>query len=654
MLKLATLFHVNLMYSAIAPARRAEVVRRCYHPLLDLAESGVPVAVEAGALTLELIAGLDPGWLERFRALLRAGRVEYVASGYSQIIGPLVPAAVNARNLDLGRRVASRLLGIEPELWLVNEMAWSGGLAALYREAGARAVIMEWNNAWHAHPEWDPRWRWHWQRAEGPDLPAGDGVPVIWVDTFDFQKMQRLCAGDITRDEFLAHWRGRLPGPDEAAPRHALLYGSDAEVFDFRPGRYRDEHGGQAGQPEGEWTTFAAAAGWLASEPGLALAPLGATLDERPSALCGQSLRLEAVGQPVAVKKQEKYNLNRWAVTGRGDLELNTACHARARELEQGGIDDDTPWRDLLFLWASDLRTHLTADRWAEVASRAVLPRLRPLGGAPAATRLSDGGDLELRGEGVALRLNPRRGLSARAITFPLWGEAPVLGTLPHGYFDDITLGADFYTGHVVVQRPGCPKLTDLRPAEPSAFTAAGGGEAVRATTQDGDLRVAKEWHVDPAAPVVRLRGELQLPARRAGEIHPVHVTVVPGSFDAASLGFAVRNGGRAREVFRFRDGPVHHGEAYSTLITAKGGLGATDGVVVIGDDRRRLVLRHDPCLSALVPTVRFLPGRDGRYFLRVRWSAQEIDETFVAHDQPWHVAWEIAITAENRGVGED
>ena len=98
-----------------------------------------------------------------------------------------------------------------------------------------------------------------------------------------------------------------------------------------------------------------------------------------------------------------------------------------------------------------------------------------------------------------------------------------------------------------------------------------------------------------------------------------MHVTVVPGGFDAASLGFAVRNGGRAREVFRFRDGPVHHGEAYSTLITAKGGLGATDGVVIVGDDRRRLVLRHDPCLSALVPTVRFLPGRDGRYFLRVR-----------------------------------
>ena len=75
---------------------------------------------------------------------------------------------------------------------------------------------------------------------------------------------------------------------------------------------------------------------------------------------------------------------------------------------------------------------------------------------------------------------------------------------------------------------------------------------------------------------------------------------------------------------------------------------------MIIGDDRRRLVLRHDPTVSALVPTVRFVPGRDGRYFLRVRWSAQEIDETFVPSDAPWHVAWVLQVTAEDRGLSED
>jgi len=474
MLKLATLFHLNLMYSAIPAARRAEVIARCYHRVLDLAEGGVPVAVEASGLTLQMIAALDPRWVERLRGLLRSGHAEYVACGYSQIIGPLAPAGVNARNLDLGRRAARDLLGVEPELWLVNEMAWSGGLAALYRDAGARAVIMEWNNAWHAHPEWDGRWRWHWQRAQGPNHPDGAEVPVIWVDTFDFQKMQRLCSGDITR----------------------------------------------------------------------------------------------------------------------------------ARELSAAGEASDESWRDLLFLWSSDLRTRLTGDRWADVAPRASLPRLAPLDddGAPSQPSPATDGDLVLRGKQAELRLKPRRGLAGRAITFKPWG----------------------------------------------------GGQAAGAELVDGDLRVRKEWLVDACAPMVTLRGVMDLPARRAAEIHPVHLTVVPGVFDAGSLGFAVRNGGRAREVFRFRDGPVHHGEAYSTLITAKGGLGATDGELLIGDDRHRLVLRHDPAVSALVPTVRFVPGRDGRYFLRVRWSAQEIDETFVAGQAPWHVAWVLSVTAENRGLADE
>ncbi|MBK9472319.1 MAG: hypothetical protein IPO18_08545 [bacterium] len=141
-------------------------------------------------------------------------------------------------------------------------------------------------------PEWDGRLRWHWQRAQGPD---GNGIPVLWVDTFDFQKMQRLCAGDITRDEFLAHWRARRPGPDESTARHALLYGSDAEVFDFRPGRYRDEHAAWTGSPAANGTPSRRPR-WLADEPGMQLAPLAATLAEPPSALCGCLLRLEAVG----------------------------------------------------------------------------------------------------------------------------------------------------------------------------------------------------------------------------------------------------------------------------------------------------------------------------------------------------------------------
>ena len=49
--------------------------------------------------------------------------------------------------------------------------------------------------------------------------------------------MQRLAHGDIGLDDYLSHIRGQIA----ASPRALCLYASDAEIFDFRPGRYRTE-----------------------------------------------------------------------------------------------------------------------------------------------------------------------------------------------------------------------------------------------------------------------------------------------------------------------------------------------------------------------------------------------------------------------------
>ena len=34
--------------------------------------------------------------------------------------------------------------------------------------------------------------------------------------------------------------------------------------------------------------------------------------------------RIESAKKPIVVKKQNKYNINRWALSGRDDLNLNT------------------------------------------------------------------------------------------------------------------------------------------------------------------------------------------------------------------------------------------------------------------------------------------------------------------------------------------
>ena len=230
-LSLYTVFHLNLAYSSIAEETRPEVVKQCYWPLLDLAEAFPgTIALVVTGYTLEQMARLDPVWVAKLRALLAAQTCELVGSGYCQIIGPLVPAAVNAVNLRLGMAVYDQYLGYQPTLAFVNELSYSAGLPALYRAAGYRGLLMEWNNAASNPPDWSPELEYTPQLLRG----AGATLPVIWINSKAFQYFQRFAHGDETITDYLAYL-GRQVTKN---PLSFSLYGSDTEVFDFRPRPY--------------------------------------------------------------------------------------------------------------------------------------------------------------------------------------------------------------------------------------------------------------------------------------------------------------------------------------------------------------------------------------------------------------------------------
>src|ERR1700723_698693 len=82
-LRLFAFFHLNLAYSSIEEEQRAEVVQRCYWPLLRLGRSRkLPVGIEASAVTLECIRSIDPGWMAEFSDLCAEGLCELIGSGY--------------------------------------------------------------------------------------------------------------------------------------------------------------------------------------------------------------------------------------------------------------------------------------------------------------------------------------------------------------------------------------------------------------------------------------------------------------------------------------------------------------------------------------------------------------------------------------------
>jgi len=632
-LRLFVFFHLNLAYSSIEQDQRPEVVQRCYWPLLRLVRSlELPVGIEASAYTLECIRGIDPGWVTEFASLCSEGLCELVGSGYVQLIGPLVPPEVNAANLRLGNEAYERLLGVRPAIALINEQAYSAGLVQHYIDASFRAIIMEWDNPSRHHPEWSPELRYLPQMACGQH---GEEIPLIWNKSIAFQKFQRLAHGEMELEEYLSYLYGHL----SETPRVFPVYGNDAEIFDYRPGRYHTE---PALREIGEWERISRLLDAIHKDKRFEFILPSRTLDWMGVPGAGNRLRLESAEDPVPVKKQEKYNITRWAVTGRNDLGINTACRRLYEALKERSEPDDESWRELCYLWSSDFRTHITEKRWLvylerlhdfekllRVTEEPVTPKAATAKKClPTAIRTQrEGRFLKLESDLMTVVINCRRGLAIESLAVKEICDKPLLGTLPHGYYQDISLGADYYTGHLVLETPGKPKITDLAAVEPKVALGDSGESIELSADIPTPLGVIRKRVIVSHAGQIRLQYELQWEQMAPGALRLAHVTLNPEAFDPASLYFESHNGGFLPERFSVGAKRIEHGRSVSFLVSASSAMGMTNGKLSLGDEERTIKVQTHQDQACVVAQVTFIPVV-GSFFYRASFSAAELDDT--------------------------
>lgn len=622
-LDLFAFFHLNLAFSSIEEEQRADVIARCYWPLLELAETHGPIGIEATGFTLEEIAARDPEWIAECARLIAQGRVEFIGAGYAQIIGPLVPAAVTQANLRIGNAIYEKLLEVRPEIALVNEQAYSAGLVGLYLDAGYRAILMDWDNPSAHHPEWPAETRYRPQRALGAD---GRDIALLWTNTVAFQKLQRFAHGDIALDDYIAYVAGHRGG--EA--RTLCLYASDAEIFDYRPGRYRTE---EAIGGDSEWTRIGEA---LAAVARIEQTRLVVPHTALRTASVARPLRLESAACPVPVKKQRKYNLSRWAVTGRDDLGVNAACERIYRGIAAAGADD-AAWKELCYLWASDFRTHITETRWTAFCARLAAAEARWSHALPSVARAgsacSASGDgkarerhIDIATPSLTARLDRRRGLAIASLRFA-GDRRPSVGGLPHGHFDDIALQADWYTGDCVFEAPGEHKVTDLEWCLPDIVREANGDVVATTRIETPKGPIAKTMRFHGASPRIDFDLVFAWENWDRGSLRLGHFTLLPDAFDWSALSLTTHNGGKDCETFSLSDSTVEHGAPVSFLVSSSHGLGMTEGWAELGDARTRIRIDVD---RAVAPLLGLLTHRrlGGSLFCQLALSALELDET--------------------------
>ena len=236
---------------------------------------------------------------------------------------------------------------------------------------------------------------------------------------------------------------------------------------------------------------------------------------------------------------------------------------------------------------------------------------------------------LYLENKNIKVIFNKLKGLTIDGCWFKDISSSPLFGTLPHGYYDDISLGADYFSGHAIVEIPGEHKITDLARCNPSIFINSKDLSIVmRVTIEDRDIHFDNKIIIEGDS--LKFIKKISFPCRKLSKIHPLNFTFIPNSWDENSLFFATNNGGKSIERFSLTNNEVNHSQLLSSLISAKYGLGATEGEVIIGDAKKSVFFEHNLQNSALIPSIYYKKIEEGNYFFRLQYSAQEVDETFV------------------------
>jgi hypothetical protein len=633
-LNLIAFWHLNLAFSSIEEDRRLHVIENCYRPLLRLAnQQNLPFGIEITGYTLEVVEQLSPQFLRELKDTVIQGPCELIGSGFAQVIGPLVPPEVTNWNLRLGNDVYNKYFGFSPTTALINEQAFSAGIIPMYLDQGYKSVIMEWNNPASSHPNWPKQFGHTVRWAQGND---GRRIRVIWNNSISFQKLQHYAHGEISKSDYLSYLREQRT----SQPRIFSFYGSDAEIFNHRPKRFEEE----AEVFEDEWMRLSQLCDDISRDSDFKWTSISEALEELSGLESDVTLRLETSEQPIPVKKQGKYNIARWSVTGRADYFLNTRCWkihdriCRLNNLSQSEISEI--WKELVYLWSSDFRTFITYPRWEGLLQRLTrlenkLESLKPSDDKklPPCNN-NDGSNVKIKqqkhlvslnNDYLMLELQPRRGLAIQKLTFNKFGKDWVLGTVPHGYFDDISVAEDFISGYFCFYSASHPNLTDLHPVKPSIF------ENEHSTTVscliDTPLgNVTKEITVYKNRASITTKYRFDWTELPVGTMRLGNFTFNPMFFDPDSIRFSVHNGGSDIEEFQINNS-FDHAKPASYFVSSSNGVGLTGGSIQFGDRRGGISFDHKPSDNALFGMVNF-QRVDRHPLLRFCYSVREVDET--------------------------
>ncbi len=624
-MKLFLIFHINVCFSSVEENERAKIVKNCYWPLLNLIEkTKIPLSIEASGYSLEEINKIDPKFIIKLKYLIKKGLCEFIDSGYSQLIGPLVPSKVNFYNLKNGKKIYKKLLNNVSKVAFVNEQAFSSGLINNYLTNKYNTIIMDWDNCFKSNKKIKKKYLYYPQKIISNNKKP---INVIWSSSVIFQKFQKYVQGELGIKDYLSF----IKAQDKKYKNSSLcIYASDLETINYRTKRYKTENI----LNDSEWDRVEKILLEFKKRSFEFMNP--SSLLKLKSKVSNKNLIFDNPAFPCITKKQDKYNILRWAVTGRDDNKINSICWKIYEYFTTRKIKNLEYWKRLCYFWSSDFRTHITNKRWAKfkkdlnffakkftLKNKKIHIRNKTYLSSLKLSKFDD--KITAEGKNLKIVLNTKRGCSIEKYYDKRLSNSFLFGFVPQGFFDDISKGADFYTGHQVIEPLGKHKITDLLKTDVK-INKWKNGIIVKSSFKNKIGNFKKFIFFDEINSKIGIKNEIKIFKNLNGSIRLSHITLNPNLFKK-NLYYATHNGGKFFEKFKLSGKNFDHGKSVSHLVSANQAVGVTEGVIYLGDKSKKVCINIDRNFDTQVGMISYEKVKNKKFF-RLYFSVKEHDDT--------------------------
>jgi hypothetical protein len=603
-MQIYSIYHLNTSFSSIEKKQIPVVINKCYWPLLELAIlNDIKISIEASASTLLDIYKVDKNLINRLKYLIRLRKCEFIGSGYKQIIGPLVPFEINNYNIKRGDQIYREMLDYKPNIFYVCEQAISKSMLDLYHPNGYDSIVIDWNNYLKANPSTKNDLQFKICNIKDNNK---NRINIIWNNSVNFQQFQRYIYDERTFGEFTS----KILKLNKKNINWSF-YGSDAEIFNYRPKRFFNENEIQVD----EWSKIKNLYLDLSKKKGLKFNFINNIIKKNKSLI----KKLTSAEHPILVKKQNKYNITRWALTGKDNLALNRHCWSFFEKIKNN--KNNKKWDILCDLWSSDYRTHITEKKWSFLKKKLKKKiKEKKINLKKYKIKKNNLKNYLIKNKNIEVLLDQKKGYSIKSYINKNISFKSLFGWLQQGEIDFIDHDVDYFSGHFV-QVNGKNKNTCLNLKSKFFFE---GKKKLLIKGTSNKIRFIKKIELKNN----ELHLGIEIKKAPPGIVRLFFITLNSKNFNKNTLFYACKNGSNKIEKFSLKNSKsFNHGSRVSDIVSATTCLGATDGIFYIGDGKKMLKIYIDRKTNPILPMVEFFENKKN-YLLRVYFSSREMDDT--------------------------